>query len=58
MNRKDEELNRTKGTTDRRVSDKDVKKAGRVNQASNRIRQPAQEIADDEVTIAKTGSKL
>ena len=57
MNRKDEELNRTKGTTDRRVSDKDVKKAGRVNQASNRIRQPAQEIADDEVTIAKTGSK-
>ncbi|HXM35931.1 MAG TPA: hypothetical protein VN920_12130 [Pyrinomonadaceae bacterium] len=57
MNRKDEELNRTKGTTDRRVSDKDVKKAGRVNQASNRITQPAQEIADDEVTIAKTGSK-
>ena len=57
MSRKDEELNRTKGGTDRRVSDKDVKKAGRVNQASNRIRQPAQEIADDEVTIAKTGSE-
>jgi len=49
---------RGKTTTDRRGSDKDVKKAGRVNQASNRIRQPAQEIADDEVTIAKTGSKL
>ena len=46
------------GATDRRLSDKDVKKAGRVNQASNKIRQPAQEIADDEVTIAKTGSKL
>ena len=46
------------GASDRRLSDKDVKKAGRVNQASNKIRQPAQEIADDEVTIAKTGSKL
>jgi hypothetical protein len=57
MSRKDEELNRAKGATDRRVSDKDVKKAGRVNQASNRIKQPAQEIADNEVTIAKTGSK-
>jgi hypothetical protein len=57
MNRKDEELNRAKAATDRRVSDKDVKEAGRVNQASNRITQPAQEIADDEVTIAKTGSK-
>jgi hypothetical protein len=57
MSRKDEGLNRGKGATNRRVGDKDVKKAGRVNQASNRIRQPAQEIADDEVTIAKTGSK-
>ena len=62
MSRKDDELNRAKkGTTDRRVSDKDLKKADRVNQASNpasnRIRQAAQEIADDEVTIAKTGSK-
>jgi hypothetical protein len=57
MSRKDEELNRAKGATDRRVSDKDVKEAGRVNQASNRSKQPAQEIADNEVTIAKTGSK-
>jgi hypothetical protein len=56
MNRKDEELNREKGATDRRLSDKDVE-AGRVNRASNRIGQPAQKIADDEVTIAKTGSK-
>ena len=57
MSRKDEELNRAKGATDRRVSDKDVKKAGRVNQASNRIQTTCARIADDEVTIAKTGSE-
>ncbi|HVB79983.1 MAG TPA: hypothetical protein VNE82_08540 [Candidatus Binataceae bacterium] len=56
MSRKDKEPNRAKGATDRRASDKDLKKTGRVNQASNGIR-PAQEIADDEVAIAKTGAK-
>jgi hypothetical protein len=56
MSRKDEELKSAKGKADR-VSEKDVKQAVRVNQASSKIGQPGQEIADDEVTIAKTGSK-
>jgi hypothetical protein len=56
MSKKDEELKSAKGKADR-VSEKDVKQAVRVNQASSKIIQPGQEIADDEVTIAKTGSK-
>jgi len=39
------------------VNDKGAKQAGRVDQASKTIAQPAQEIADDEVIIAETGSK-
>ena len=57
MSKKNKKLNRAKEATAREVSKKDVNQAGRVNQASNAIRQPAQEIADDEVTIAKTGRK-
>jgi len=57
MSKKNKKLNRAKQATASGVSKKDVKQAGRVNQASNAIRQPAQEIADDEVTIAKTGRK-
>jgi hypothetical protein len=56
MSKKNKKLNRAKKATARGVS-KDVKQPGRVNQASNATRQPAQEIADDEVTIAKTGRK-
>jgi hypothetical protein len=56
MSRKDKKLVRAKGEADR-VSDKNVKQTDRVSRASDRIKQPAQEIADDEVTIAKTGSK-
>jgi hypothetical protein len=56
MSTKDEEQNNAKEKPGRRVNDKDVKQAGRVDQASKTITQPAQEIADDEVTIAKTGS--
>jgi hypothetical protein len=57
MSKKNKKLNRAKEATTREVSKKDVKQAGRVNQPSNATRQPAQEIADDEVTIAKTGRK-
>ncbi len=56
MSKRNQELKRAKRETDR-VSGKDVKQVGRVSQASNEIRQPGQEIADDEVTIAKTGNK-
>jgi hypothetical protein len=56
MSRKDKKLVRAKGEADR-VSDKNVKQTDRVSRASDRIKQPGQEIADDEVTIAKTGSK-
>lgn len=57
MSTKDEAQNRGREDPDRRVNDKDVRQAGRVDQASKTITQPAQEIADDEVVIAKTGSK-
>ena len=57
MSKKNKKLNRAKEATARGVSKKDVKQPGRVNEASNATRQPAQEIADDEVTIAKTGRK-
>ena len=57
MGKKNKKLNRAKEATARGVSKKDVKQAGPVNQASNATRQPAQEIADDEVTIAKTGRR-
>jgi hypothetical protein len=51
MSKKNKKVNRAKEATARGLSKKDV------NQASNATRQPAQEIADDEVTIAKTGRK-
>jgi hypothetical protein len=57
MSTKDEVQNSAKENPGRRVNDKDVKQAGRVDQASKTITQPAQEIADDEVIIAETGSK-
>jgi hypothetical protein len=57
MSKKNKKPNRAKEATTRGVSKNDMKKAGHLNQASNAIRQPAQEIADDEVTIAKTGRK-
>lgn len=57
MSTKDEEQNSAKETPDRRMNDKDAKQAGRAVEASKTITQPAQEIADDEVIIAETGSK-
>jgi hypothetical protein len=54
MSTKDEVQNSAKENPGRRVNDKDVKQAGRVDQASKTITQPAQEIADDEVIIAET----
>jgi hypothetical protein len=57
MSKKNKKVNRAKEATARGLSKKDVNQAGGVNQASNATRQPAQEIADDEVTIAKTGRK-
>jgi hypothetical protein len=57
MSKKNKKLNRAKEASAGGVSKNATKKTGRVNQASNAIRQPAQEIADDEVTIAKTGRK-
>ena len=57
MGKKNQKTESRKEATARGVSKRDVKQAGPVNQASNATRQPAQEIADDEVTIAKTGRK-
>jgi hypothetical protein len=56
MSREDKEVGRAKGKAER-VSDKNDKQTDRPSRASDRIKQPGQEIADDEVTIAKTGNK-
>jgi hypothetical protein len=55
MSTKDEERKGGKEEPGR-VKDKDLKQAEHADQAS-KTTTPAQEIEDDEVTIAKTGNK-
>jgi hypothetical protein len=55
MSTKDEERKGGKEEPGR-VKDKDLKQAAHADQAS-KTTTPAQEIEDDEVTIAKTGNK-